>query len=147
MLGPVKTPSVRRRRSFRSVVLTIKADLLRKYRNRALTPDEHVWDAELERFGARPSRMMTSGDWQLDRRMRDVFVRMHSLGGTVPSEAISDIRRGRQAPWRYLARRIREAARAGVPKTDVDGLVRELADYIDEVYDAKTAVRIRANDR
>jgi hypothetical protein len=74
-------------------------------------------------------------DFHLDREMKSAFVQMHTPEGTVPSEAISDIRRDRQHPWRYLARRIREARLNSVPKEQVKKLARVLDRYIDEVYD------------
>jgi hypothetical protein len=76
----------------------------------------------------------TTAEFQLDREMRDAFVQMHTPEGTVPSEAISDIRRDRQHPWRYLARRIREARQQHVPKDKVKKLARVLDHFIDEVY-------------
>jgi hypothetical protein len=78
--------------------------------------------------------MRISGDWRLDQRVRDVFVSMFGEKGTVPSEAISDIRRDRQHPLRFLGRRIREARRANVPKEKVQPLAQVIADYIDQVY-------------
>lgn len=75
-----------------------------------------------------------SDDFDLDREMVDAFVSMHTPEGTVPSQAISDVRRFRQRPWRYLARRIREARARSVPIDEVRQLVRVLDLYIDRIY-------------
>lgn len=84
---------------------------------------------------ARMREVSPRADFQLDREMKDAFISMHTPDGTVPSDAISDIRRDRQHPWRYLARRIREARLQRVPKEQVKKLARVLDHYIDEVYD------------
>lgn len=73
-------------------------------------------------------------DWQLDREMKDAFVGMYGEDGTVPSEAIYDIRRGRQMPWRVLGRRIREARASGVPIEQVKQVIRVLDTYVEGVY-------------
>jgi hypothetical protein len=80
-------------------------------------------------------RAVSSGDFRLDREMTDAFISLHTPSGTVPSDAISDIRRGRQHPWRCLARRIREAKAGKVSKESVKELVRVLDRFVDEVYD------------
>lgn len=70
----------------------------------------------------------------LERAMRTAFVQMHGADGTVPSESIYDIRRGRQAPWRKLAKRIAEAHDKDTPIEQVREIVRALDIYIDELY-------------
>lgn len=79
-------------------------------------------------------RDVAGSDWELDREMKDAFVAMYGEDGSVPSEAIYDIRRGRQAPWRVLARRIREARAMGVPKEQVHAVVHVLEGYVESVY-------------
>lgn len=70
----------------------------------------------------------------LERAMRTAFVQMHGADGTVPSESIYDIRRGRQAPWRKLAKRIAEAHAAETPKDQVLEIVRVLTVYVEHLY-------------
>src|SRR2546423_9284797 len=83
---------------------------------------------------AQTKKTSTTAEFHLDREMKDAFVQMHTPTGTVPSDAISDIRRDRQHPWRYLARRIREARLQSVAKESVKQLARVLDRFIDEVY-------------
>lgn len=76
----------------------------------------------------------SAADFRLDQEMVDVFVSLHTPEGTVPGEAISDIRRLRQRPWRYLARRIREAREHDVPVEDVRKLVQVLDRFVSDLY-------------
>lgn len=70
-----------------------------------------------DQYGRRPRpqtrRAMTSGEYTLESALRTAFASVAGADGTVPSEAIYDIRRGRQHPWRTLARRLVEMREAG----------------------------------
>lgn len=79
-------------------------------------------------------RRRVFGAGSLDRAMHSAFVEMHGADGSVPSEAIYEIRRLRQRPWRCLARRITEAHEAETPIEQVKAIVRVLDLYIDELY-------------
>jgi hypothetical protein len=81
--------------------------------------------------GGKPRRIY--GQW-LDREMHTAFTQITGADGTVPSEAIYDIRRDRQHPWRVLARRLAEAHRADAPKEQVKAIVRVLDLFVDELY-------------
>lgn len=70
----------------------------------------------------------------LDRAMHDAFVRLFDPNGLVPSRGVQEIREGRQAPWRILARRLMEARQAHVPREHVKGIVAALDRWIDELY-------------
>jgi hypothetical protein len=83
---------------------------------------------------ARMREVSPSIDFGLDREMVTAFVCLHTPEGNVPSEAIYEIRRGRQHPWRYFARRIREARAQSVPKEAVKELVAVLDRYVEEIY-------------
>lgn len=80
------------------------------------------------------TRLSSAADFSLDREMVDCFIALHTPDGFVPSHAIYEIRRGRQHPWRYLARRIREARAQSVPKDSVKELIRVLDRFVEEVY-------------
>lgn len=69
--------------------------------------------------------------------MHEAFVQIHGADGSVPSEAIYDVRRGRQFPWRKLAKRIREAHYAETPIDQVKEIVRVLDCFIDDLYEGK----------
>ena len=82
--------------------------------------------------GGQPSRRVY-GQW-LDREMHTAFAQITGADGNVPSEAIYDIRRDRQHPWRVLARRLTEAHRADTPKEQVKAIVRVLDLFVDSLY-------------
>lgn len=87
------------------------------------------------RYGRRPSATaFTTSEFRLDREMVAVFAALESESGTVPSRAIQEIREGNQKPWRYLARRFREARLAGVEKDAAKAPLRVLELYIDELF-------------
>lgn len=71
---------------------------------------------------------------ELDREMHAAFVQLEGKDGTVPSEAIYEVRRFRQKPWAYLARRISEAREADAPIEQVKEIVRVLDLYVDKLY-------------
>lgn len=73
------------------------------------------------------------GQW-LDREMHTAFAQIAGKDGKVPSDAIYDIRRDRQHPWRVLARRIAEAHAAETPKEQVKAIVKVLDLFVDELY-------------
>jgi hypothetical protein len=81
-------------------------------------------------------RRRVFGARSLDRAMHSAFVGMQGADGSVPSEAIYDIRRHRQAPWRCLARRLTEARAADTPIEQVKEIARALDLYIDELYNS-----------
>lgn len=141
----VSAPLARRngRRSLVRGILTVARAVRQKYRNLrggpadSAAPGAPAADDELDSFrtgSAAAQAMRISGDWRLDQKVRDVFVSMFGEDGTVPSESISDIRRDRQHPLRFIARRIREARRANVPKEKVKPIAQVIDDYIEEVY-------------
>lgn len=67
-----------------------------------------------------------------DERVHSFFVGVVGATGTVPSEAIHDIRRHRQHPVRYLVRRIEEMADAGVSDDKLDELKGVVAEIVEE---------------
>jgi hypothetical protein len=79
-------------------------------------------------------RRRVFGAGSLDKAMHSAFVSMQGADGTVPSDAIYDIRRHRQRPWSCLARRITEAHAADTPIEQVKEIVRVLDLYIDNLY-------------
>jgi hypothetical protein len=102
--------------------------LAQKKRNlEALTP--------LRTSGAiRHSRVMTSGEWVLEREMRTVYAAIKGADGTSPSRAFYDIAEGRQHTWRTQARRIIEAHDAGVHPDLVHAVVDVWHWWIDRIY-------------
>ena len=72
--------------------------------------------------------------FELDREMHSAFVQLAGEDGTVPSAGIYEVRRHRQHPWRFLARRIDEARAKNTPIQQVKAIVRVLDDYIDALY-------------
>lgn len=70
----------------------------------------------------------------LDREMHQAFVQVHGADGRVPSDAIYDIRRRRQFPWRCLGRRIREMKATEVSKEQAIEIVRVLELFVDRIY-------------
>jgi hypothetical protein len=83
--------------------------------------------------GGKERRVYGSWHW-LDREMHTAFTQLEGSDGTVPSEAIYEVRRGRQKPWAFLGRRLREARAADTPKEQVLEIVRVLATYVDRLY-------------
>lgn len=86
-----------------------------------------------QRFTSRTKAPVYS-DWKLDDEMLAAFEGWHGDDGTVPSRAVADIRVGQQRPWRYLAKRFREARAAGVAKENVLAVVRTLELFVDELF-------------
>lgn len=76
--------------------------------------------------------------WKLDTDMQAAFTALEGSDGTVPSRGVYEIRAHRQRPWRVLARRIREARDAGVPKHRVIGVVRTLEMWIMDLYEKES---------
>lgn len=70
----------------------------------------------------------------LDREMHSAFTQVHGEDGTVPSDAIYDVRRGLQKPWRYLGRRLREMRDAGTDIEQAKEIVRVLDLFVDHLY-------------
>lgn len=73
-------------------------------------------------------------DWKLDDELHSVFVEWKGTDGDVPSRPVYDIREKKQRPWRYLAKRFREARRAGVPKAAVLAVLAVLTRFVEELY-------------
>jgi hypothetical protein len=86
-----------------------------------------------QRFTSRTKAPVYS-DWKLDDEMLAAFEGWHGESGTVPSRAVADIRMGQQRPWRYLAKRFREARAANVPKDQVIAVVKTLELFVSELY-------------
>lgn len=74
-------------------------------------------------------------DHDLDREMHSAFCQVEGADGTVPSTAIYEIRRRRQRPWRFLARRLREMRDSDTPKESTMQIVRVLELYVNNLYD------------
>jgi hypothetical protein len=74
------------------------------------------------------------GARSLDRAMHSAFVSVHGADGNVPSEAIYEIRRGRQHPWRLLGKRLREMREAETPIEQAKEIVKALDLYVDNLY-------------
>lgn len=70
----------------------------------------------------------------LDREMHSRFVQVEGANGAVPSTSIYEIRRGRQHPWRCLARRLIEMREADTPITQAKEIVRALDLFVDRIY-------------
>lgn len=75
-----------------------------------------------------------SAEVSLERAIRARFVAMRGKNGKVPGRAFYEIACGAQNPWRVLARRIREARRQRVPREQVDGVIREIDNYVAALY-------------
>lgn len=84
--------------------------------------------------GGRRRRVYGERHVELDRDMHAAFVQLEGADGSVPSEAIYDIRRRRQHPWRKLAKRLMEARAADTPKEQVMEIVRVLTVYVERLY-------------
>lgn len=85
--------------------------------------------------GASQRRVYGSGQC-LDREMHAAFTQVEGRDGTVPSEAIYDIRRWRQYPWRKLGKRIVEMHAAGTTIDQAKRIVRVLDLFIDRLYNS-----------
>jgi len=81
---------------------------LQKKRNLAVVPG-----ALYATRKQRATRVMTSGEWSLDREIRGAFAAVKGADGTAPSTAFYNIAEHRQHPWRIIARRFVEARDAG----------------------------------
>lgn len=75
-----------------------------------------------------------SAEVELERKMRAQFVRMRSEAERSPGRAYDAIAADEQHPWRVLARRIREARAAKVPRSAVQEMVDEIEQYVNAVY-------------
>ena len=82
----------------------------------------------------RHTRVMTSGEWALEREMKTVYAAIKGADGTSPSRGFYDIAEGRQTPWRIQARRILEAHDAGVHPDMLHAIVDVWHWWIDRVY-------------
>ena len=81
-------------------------------------------------FAKKSSMGFTTLEFELEREMHAVFCAMEGEDGTVPSRGVQDIRQHSQHPWRVLARRLREAHAAGVPKHQLHEVVHVLQQYV-----------------
>jgi hypothetical protein len=76
----------------------------------------------------------TTAEFRLDREMHEVFCAFTAEDGVVPSRAVQEIREHRQHPWRVIARRFREARKAGVPLEQLHAVINVLHAYARELY-------------
>jgi hypothetical protein len=74
----------------------------------------------------------------LDRRMVGVYSAIEDERGGVPSEAISDIRRGRQRPWSIDGKRALEAFAARSPWAQIEPIGGEWYRWLKHVQDVRT---------
>ena len=72
---------------------------------------------------------------QLEREARELFAAVRGADGKVPARAFYEIAAGSQAPWRLLARRVREMkARRVSQEVAKVTILRPLERYITRVY-------------
>lgn len=82
------------------------------------------------RFTKKAAMGFTTLEFELEREMHAVFCAMAADDGNVPSRGVQDIRQHSQHPWRVLARRLREAHAAGVPKHQLREVMHVLEHYV-----------------
>lgn len=82
----------------------------------------------------RAAMTFTTAEFTLDREMHDVFCAMQDESGDVPSRGVQDIRQHLQHPWRVIARRFREARKAGVSAAQLYEVTHVLNSYIASLY-------------
>lgn len=72
---------------------------------------------------------------KLEREGRELFAAVRGEDGKVPARAFYEIAEGSQAPWRVLARRVREmkAGRVSLAVAKIT-ILRPLDRYIERVY-------------